>query len=163
MLNTPGDTSLDEVLTTLGLTGTSVLVLSLDGKPGSHELTYGLVLDTVGPGAVNLSVITSLVVTTSKHLSDESDVVVDTENVANVVSENACIFDTHKDGPRKALILGTGDEATKCSQQKVEHRPGGLAPMELSPNPRIKIEPTAPRPKHYKASANTQRHRIRPA
>lgn len=48
MGNTPGDTPLDEVVTPMGLTGTSLLVSSDVVGKGTHELRYGLVFDTVG-------------------------------------------------------------------------------------------------------------------
>lgn len=47
MSNSPGDTSSDEVVASGGLTGTTLLVLTGE-TISSHELTYGLVLDTVG-------------------------------------------------------------------------------------------------------------------
>lgn len=69
VLNSPGDTSLDSVVVSAGSSGTVVLVNSnLDWLPLlTPEFAYGLVFDTVGCGAVNLTVVARLGVSTSEY------------------------------------------------------------------------------------------------
>lgn len=93
--NSPGDTSIDEIVVSIGLSGTTFLVLTGDGGFGPHELTYGLVFDTVGCGTVNFHGMTSLVVPSSCYLPGEEVVVCEAESVADVVTiVGASMFDS---------------------------------------------------------------------
>lgn len=110
MGNMFGDILLDEVLMLMGLIGMLLLVLFDKNNKGLYELLYGLVLDIVGKGIVNLFVMILLVVMLLCYLLNCVEQVDCIECVVKMVFEQGyCMGDIVMLGCKQVGMVVMGD------------------------------------------------------